>query len=147
MGREAFRSAVRARPVRDIVYGVTNALKPEQSSTGLSPDVAAALSYLAWWVSGLFFLLIERDSRFVRFHAAQALVGFGAIWLLGFLLWVVAFLSVFASATLFTVLLYLAYAVWAAGIVAWVLCVLKAWQGDEFELPLVGPYARRLSNS
>ena len=134
------------RPVRDIVYGVTNALKPEQSSTGLSPDVAAALSYLAWWVSGLFFFLIERDSRFVRFHAAQALVGFGAIWLLGFLLWVVAFLSVFASATLFTVLLYLAYAVWAAGIVAWLLCVLKAWQGDEFELPLAGAWARRLSN-
>ena len=111
-----------------------------------SRSVAAALSYLAWWVSGLFFFLIERDSRFVRFHAAQALVGFGAIWLLGFLLWVVAFLSVFASATLFTVLLYLAYAVWAAGIVAWVLCVLKAWQGDEFELPLAGAWARRLSN-
>lgn len=119
----------------------------ETSSTGLTPGGAAAAAYFAWWVSGLFVLLVERESRFVRFHAAQALVGFGSIWVLGFLLWVVAFLSVFVSATLFSVLLYAAYIVWAAGIVAWAVCVVKAWQGEEFELPLVGAWARRLSNS
>ena len=118
-----------------------------QSSTGLAPNTAAALAYLAWWVSGLLFFLIERDSRFVKFHAAQALVGLGAIWALGVGMWAIAFAAIFVSVAVSTVLLYAAYAVWLAGIAAWAICTVRAWKGDEFELPIFGAIARRLSNS
>lgn len=117
------------------------------SSTGLAPNAAAALSYLAWWVSGLLFFLIERDSRFVKFHAAQAMVGLGALWALGLAMWAFAFAALFVSATVFTVLLYVAYAVWLIGILVWAFSIVRAWKGDEFELPIFGPIARRLSNS
>ena len=49
------------------------------TSTGLTPRTAATLAYLSWWVTGLVFWLVERQDRFVRFHAAQAMVAFGAI--------------------------------------------------------------------
>jgi uncharacterized membrane protein len=117
--------------------------KPPTSSTGLAPDTAAALAYLAWWVSGLLLLLIERESRFVKFHAAQALVGLGGLWVLGLTLWVIGFAAVFVSAALFKVFLYASYAVWAIGIAAWAVCILRAWQGDEFELPIAGKLARK----
>ncbi len=117
--------------------------KPETSSTGLPPNTAAALSYLAWWLSGLLFFLVERESRFVKFHAAQALVGLGAIWVLGLTLWVFAFAALFVSAAAFKVLLYLAYGAWVLGMVAWAVCIVRAWQGDEFELPVVGKIARK----
>ncbi|MDQ3169071.1 MAG: hypothetical protein M3Q55_02895 [Acidobacteriota bacterium] len=117
----------------------------ETSSTGLAPHAAAALAYLAWWVSGLLFFLIERENRFVKFHAAQAMVGLGALWALGLTMWGVAFAAIFVSAAASTVLLYVAYAVWLLGIAAWAICTVRAWKGDEFELPFVGAIARRLS--
>ncbi|MCC7105154.1 MAG: hypothetical protein IT307_08440, partial [Chloroflexi bacterium] len=42
------------------------------SGTGLQPNVAAALSYVLGIVTGVIFVLIERD-RFVRFHAFQCI--------------------------------------------------------------------------
>ena len=116
------------------------------SSTGLPPNTAAALSYLAWWVSGLLFFLVERENRFVKFHAAQALVGLGALWALGFTMWVLAFGALFVSAGAFKIFLYLSYAAWLAGMITWAVCIVRAWKGDEFELPLVGGVARRMAS-
>ena len=121
--------------------------RPEQSSTGLPPNSAAALSYLAWWLSGLLFYLVERENRFVKFHAAQALVGLGGIWAVGLTIWVFAFAALFISASLFKVLLYLAYGVWLVGMIAWAVCLIKAWQGEEFELPWAGRIARRMAGN
>jgi uncharacterized membrane protein len=45
-----------------------------KSSTGLDENIAALLSYVFGWVSGLIFFLIEKDSRFVRFHAMQSIL-------------------------------------------------------------------------
>ncbi|MDQ3069044.1 MAG: hypothetical protein M3R55_04875 [Acidobacteriota bacterium] len=118
----------------------------QSSSTGLPPNAAAALSYLAWWVSGLLFYLVERESRFVKFHAAQALVGLGGIWALGLTLWVCAFAALFVSAAVFKVLLFAAYGVWLLGLGAWGICLVKAWNGEEFELPWAGATARRMSS-
>ena len=117
--------------------------RSETSSTGLPPNAAAALSYLAWWLSGLLFFLVERESRFVKFHAAQALVGLGGIWVLGLTLWVFAFAALFVSAAAFKILLYVAYAVWLAGMIAWAVCLVRAWQGHEFELPWAGRLAKK----
>jgi uncharacterized membrane protein len=85
------------------------------TSTGLDPKVAGLLTYLFGWVTGLIFFLIEKEHREVRFHAAQsilvsltfiaaylalsvvamipvvgllALLGYAAVGLGGFVLWV-----------------------------------------------------------
>ena len=52
------------------------------SSTGLKANVAALICYFGWWVTGLIFLIIEKKSTFVKFHAAQSLVVFGIISIL-----------------------------------------------------------------
>ena len=49
------------------------------TSTGIQPNVAALLSYLLGWVTGLIFFLIEKDNKFVRFHAMQSIIVFGAL--------------------------------------------------------------------
>jgi uncharacterized membrane protein len=111
----------------------------------LPPNSAAALSYLAWWLSGLLFYLVEKESRYVKFHAAQALIGLGTIWAAGLTLWIFAFVALFISAFVFKVLLYLAYGVWLIGMIAWAVCLVKAWQGEAFELPWAGRIARRMA--
>ena len=54
-------------------------LHREKTSTGLDANVAAALSYLVGFITGVLFLVIEKDNRFVRFHAMQSTVVFLAI--------------------------------------------------------------------
>ena len=60
-----------------------------KSSTGLDENVAALLSYIAGWVSGLVFFLIEKDSRLVRFHAMQSILLNAVAIVLGIGLWIV----------------------------------------------------------
>ncbi len=38
-----------------------------KTSTGINPTVAGLLSYLLGFVSGVIFLIIEKENRFVRF--------------------------------------------------------------------------------
>ena len=44
------------------------------TSTGLAPNVAGALAYLLGPITGILFLVIEKENRFVRFHAMQSTV-------------------------------------------------------------------------
>ncbi len=48
---------------------------PTQTQSGLPENVAALLSYVLGWITGLIFLLIDRRA-YVRFHAAQSIVVF-----------------------------------------------------------------------
>src|SRR6185369_8458392 len=62
---------------------------PGKSSTGLDENVAALLSYIFGWVSGLIFFLIEKDSRLVRFHAMQSLLLNVLAAIIGIVIWVI----------------------------------------------------------
>lgn len=107
------------------------------TSTGLPPRVAACLAYAAWWVSGGIVLAAEPSHPFVRFHARQALVGFGVIWLAGVTLWATSFLAAFVSPWLFRAAAALANLVWVLGLVAWVICLVAAARGRAWSLPLL----------
>ncbi len=96
--------------------------------TGLPKNTAAALSYVLGWLTGIVFLLIEKDS-FVRFHAAQSIVVFGILTIVVLIPgigWVIAPLA------------------WIVGFVLWLVLIFKAYQGEEFKLPWVGNVAKKL---
>lgn len=117
----------------------------QPSSTGLDPNVAAALAYLAGPISGLLLLIVERSSRYVRFHALQSIVGLGGLWLLAAALAMLAMLTVFVSATGFALLLYAAWLTGAVWIVVWIICLVKAFTGRAWKMPIAGRYAERWS--
>ena len=119
----------------------------EPSTTGLSTHVAASLAYLAGPFSGVLVLLAERTNSFVRFHAWQSVVGLGGLGLLVALLLGAAFLSlVFVSASAFRILMAGFWAAWAAWIVCWVLCLVRAFTRRRWKLPIAGAYAERLTS-
>lgn len=113
------------------------------STTGLDPNVASALAYLAGPLSGVLVLLAERSNADVRFHAWQSIIGLGALWATVVLLYVLAFAALFVSASGFRVLLWLAALVFVGSIAVLVFCVLKAYAGQRWKLPLAGDYAER----
>ena len=117
--------------------------EPHPSSTGLRPPVAAALSYLAGPLSAILLLLAETSSRFVKFHAWQSLVGLGVLAVAALTFLGLAFVMLVFSSTAFWVMLWLAAIAGAAWIVLWATCLVQAWRGRLWHLPLVGHYAER----
>jgi uncharacterized membrane protein len=124
-----------------------------KSSTGLDENVAALLSYVFGWISGLVFLLIEKDSRLVRFHAVQSIIlnVASAVLLIGLeivsvvvslvLSQVSGALSFIVGIVFWLVIMVLALAI----VAAWVVCLIKAYQGQYFKLPIIGNFAEQFS--
>ena len=103
-----------------------------KTSTGLEENIAGLLCYVLGWISGLVFFLLEKENKFVRFHALQSIIVFGVLFLAGvvvswipFIGWVIAWLiSVLA-------------------VVLWILLMIKAYQGEKFKLPWAGDLAEK----
>jgi uncharacterized membrane protein len=117
----------------------------EKSSTGLDPRLAAALACFGWWLTGVLFLFLERDSRFVRYHAAQAVVVLGGFWLLATALLGASFLSLLVTATGFQPLLDVSRVASGAGIVLWLGCLIPPLLGRTWKIPGAAPLAERLA--
>ena len=115
----------------------------DTSSTGLDPNMAAALAYLAGPLSGATILLAERRSVYVRFHAWQAIVGLGGLGLVAIAILVSAFLALFISPFAFTLMYRLAAAIAVGWLLLWMVCLFQAFTGREWQMPLVGGYASR----
>lgn len=113
------------------------------SGTGLEPQFAAMLAYLAGPFSGATILIAERTNRFVRFHAWQAIIGLGGLGLIATLLLLSAFLGLFLSPLAFTAMYWLAAITAVITLVAWGTCLVKAFGGSAWKLPLAGNYAER----
>lgn len=109
------------------------------SSSGLEPNIAGALSYVLTWLTGLIFLLIEKEDKFVRFHAVQA-IGLGVVWIAAL---IVASIIGAVSGTLGGLLGLL---VWLTGIVIWLFMMFKAYQGQMVKLPIIGDIAEKEAN-
>ena len=102
-----------------------------KTSTGMQPNVAALLCYLVGWVTGLVFYLIEKENKFVRFHAFQSMVVFGAFTVLSIVL------------TVTVVGIALVPILGIVKIILWVVLMVKAYQGETFKLPVAGDMAEK----
>lgn len=103
-----------------------------KTSTGLTENLAGLLCYLAGWITGLVFFLVEKENTFVRFHALQSILTFGGLTVLMMVLGIVPILGWM----LFPVLAIVQ-------IVLWILLMVKAYQGERFKLPVVGDIAEK----
>jgi len=127
--------------------------QPGKSSTGLDENIASLLAYVAGWISGLIFFLIEKDSRLVRFHAMQSILLNVILVIvavvLGIGLSILIFILGQISGALSTIVGLVSSLFWLAFsviiLVVWVLCLIKAFQGQMYKLPIIGKYAEQYS--
>jgi len=103
-----------------------------KSSLGMEANIAAVLSYLFGFITGLIFYALEKENKFVRFHAAQSAITFGFLFIVGV---VAGFLPLvgFIIITLVGII----------EIILWIILMIKAYQGKYFELPIIGAFARK----
>ena len=115
------------------------------SSTGLEPNLAAALAYLAGPFSGILILLVERANNFVRFHAWQSIIGLGGLGILSAGTLVFSFLTLLLSPVAFTMMYRLSEIMAIVWLAVWLICLIKAFSGARWLMPIVGRYADRLA--
>ena len=111
------------------------------TSMGMQPNVEAGLSYVFGWITGLIFFLVEKQNRFVRFHAMQSILFFGGITVIDIILNVI---GNFGFLGLFTFLV--SSAVGLIGFVGWIVLLINGFQGKYFKLPIIGDYAEKYAN-
>ncbi len=109
-----------------------------KSSTGLDENVAGLLCYVGVWISGLVFFLIEKDSKFVKFHALQSIVVFGVLSAVSIVLTPFSYIPFIGI--LFDVLRGI---VGLIGFILWIILMIKAYQHEMFKLPWAGDFAEK----
>ena len=103
-----------------------------KTSCGMQPNIAALLSYLLGFISGVVFYLIEKENKFVRFHAMQSIMTFGGFFVLSVIL---GFIPIIGWVLLPVVSI--------ASFIAWIVLMVKGYQGEYFKLPVVGDLAEK----
>lgn len=103
-----------------------------KSSIGLGENVAGLLCYVLGWVSGLILLLLERESRFVRFHAIQSIFVFGVLTVASI---VIGWIPVIGAVV--------SYLISLLALALWIVLMIKAYQGQLFKLPWSGDFAEK----
>ncbi len=137
--------------------GIRFPAPPYQPATsGLSENAAATLSYVLGWLTGIIFFLID-NRPYVRFHAAQSIVTFGGLHIIRAMVGVMfglgwAFhgwgpwggygVGHFAG---FGIGLTLLIAIGFVTFVLWIVCMVKAFQGERFMVPIAGDIAANLA--
>jgi uncharacterized membrane protein len=104
------------------------------TSLGLQPNVAALLCYILGIITGILFFVLEKDNKFVRFHAMQSIVVFGFLLVLNAVLAVIPVIGW----TLMPI-------VGIVGLILWILLMIKGFQGEYFKLPIAGDIAEKNS--
>lgn len=114
----------------------------EKTGTGLKREVAAALSYVLGFITGIIFLILEKDP-FVRFHAMQSI----AVSLVFFVLsWVLGIVSVVLGLTVFLAWVgpLLSGLLMIGGFVLWLMLIYKAYQGEKWLVPYIGKFVEKM---
>ena len=104
----------------------------EKSSTGMDANLAGVLSYLLGIITGIIFLVLEKESRFVKFHAMQSILVSVFLILLNIVLGFIPIIG------------------WLIGLIVapmslilWIFLMLQAYKGNWYKLPVLGEMAEK----
>ncbi|NBI07952.1 DUF4870 domain-containing protein [Senegalia massiliensis] len=109
--------------------------KNQKTSIGLEQNIAAMLSYILGFITGIIFLLVEKENKFVRFHAMQSIVVFGAIFLIGVVIGWVPIIGWLIGALSSPIIL-----------VIWIILLIKSYKNEWYEFPIAGKIAKEQVN-
>ena len=120
-----------------------------KSSMNMEENVASALCYVLTWVTGIIFLLMEKENKTVKFHAWQSILTFIPLMILGWIFtgplgvsWTQsgAYGYPYSVASL-SIFYYIGLLFYLIMFILWIILMLKAYQGEKFKLPIVGDMA------
>ena len=106
----------------------------KKTSTGLEENIAGLLAYVLGWITGIVFLVIEKENKTVKFHAAQSLVWFLGLNVLQIILRFIPIIGWGISMIIGII-----------GLVTWIYLMVSAYQGKKVHMPLAGKIAEDIA--
>jgi uncharacterized membrane protein len=117
----------------------------KKTSMGLDENVEGALCYVLGFVTGIVFLLMEKDNKFVKFHAIQSIV-ISLILIIVNMLITTLLYSMFSYATMWLAA-SISSLISLVGLAILLVLIIKAFQGEMFKLPVIGDIAEKHSQT
>lgn len=118
-----------------------------ESGSGIAPNVAAGLSYLLVFVSGLILYFVEKEDEFVRFHAIQSILFSITVAVLDTILFVMSKMTGLfpevVSIISGLVVLIATLALYFGSFALWLFLLTRAFQGKRYHLFVIGEIAER----
>jgi uncharacterized membrane protein len=129
---------------------------PTQGTSGMEPNVAALVAYLGHiiglgWLSGLIIYLIEKENKFVRFHALQSIalsviaIVFGILWSIV----IPIFIAIFGAANpmlglaIGGIFSLVAFVAGIAFLILWIMAMIKAYNNEMYKIPIIGDFVEK----
>lgn len=107
----------------------------KKTSLGMDENIEAALSYFLGFLTGILFFVLEKESKFVKFHAMQSIAVFIALFVINMFLGII--LGITVVGLMLLPLIYL------LEFILWIVLMYKAYKGEKFKLPVVGDFAEK----
>ncbi len=106
-----------------------------KTALGIDENIEGLLCYVLGFITGIVFLVLEKENKFIRFHAMQSIAVFLPLFVIGFFVMLIPFAGWAIGMLL-----------WIAELVLWLLLMFKAYQGETYKLPIAGNFAEQQIN-
>lgn len=103
-----------------------------KTALGLGENIEAVLCYMLGWLTGVIFLMLEKENNFVRFHAIQSLATFLSLFIISMIAGLIPILG-WIIAILIT----------PVSVILWLFLMYKAYRGEKYKLPIIGTWAEQ----
>jgi uncharacterized membrane protein len=136
------------QPGQNFQYVVYTQVHPSDSGQPLNlGSIAAILSYAGGWFTGLIFFLFAGQNRYVRFHALQSLIFFGAINVLDIALFNLGIFErmhlPYITHSITAIAFFSFFLLNIMAFFGWLIAMIQAARGRYYKLPFVGDFVER----
>ncbi|MCF8011897.1 MAG: DUF4870 domain-containing protein [Clostridiales bacterium] len=107
-------------------------MENKKTALGISENIEGLLCYILGLITGIVFLLLEKENKFVRFHAMQSLTIFLALFVISLVGGAIPILGWIVSILTFPV-----------GLIIALFLMYKAYQGETYKFPIAGGFAEK----
>ncbi|HIQ32878.1 MAG TPA: hypothetical protein EYH55_05315 [Methanothermococcus okinawensis] len=104
-----------------------------KTKLGLEENIEGVLCYLLGEITGILFLLLERENDFVKFHAMQSIITFLSLKIITVILINIPYIGS-----------PIALLISLVGTVLWILGMYNAYLGKRYKFPIFGDIAEEL---
>jgi uncharacterized membrane protein len=107
-------------------------MEKSKTALGIDENIEGLLCYVLGFITGILFLVLEKENRFVRFHAMQSIVTFLLLFVISM---VIGFIPIIGWV--------ISPLIGLAGLILWLLLMFKAYKGEKYKLPIAGDFAEK----
>jgi uncharacterized membrane protein len=104
----------------------------KKTALGIYENIEGLLCYLLGFITGILFLILEKENKFVRFHAMQSIATFVTLFVISMVL---GFIPIIGWA--------ISLLIGLLELILWLLLMFKAYQGEVYKLPIFGDFAEK----